>query len=193
MHGSVFFARHGQTADNANGLILGRRDPPLSRCGIAQAERLGAAVWDAGLARLWTSPLRRAIETAEIVARHTGLAPSVLAELVESDRGLWEGRAAATLADEAPELWDAFVAAQPDFAFPDGESLRGQIERTSAALEIIRRHPLPALVVAHAGTIRAAFALVGAAMPPEANLAHGEIALSLPPADCLPPDSGAVS
>jgi broad specificity phosphatase PhoE len=64
----LLLARHGQTADNAGGLILGRRDPPLSELGRAQARALAAAAVQLGIAALWTSPLQRAAATAAVVS-----------------------------------------------------------------------------------------------------------------------------
>ena len=83
----ILLARHGRTADNAEGRILGRRDPPLDPAGREEAAALAAAVAAASLAALWTSPLRRARETAAIVGEATGLVPVVLDDLVESRRG----------------------------------------------------------------------------------------------------------
>ena len=175
----ILLARHGQTGDNADGRILGRRDPPLTAVGVAQARGLAAGLRDAGLAALWTSPLGRARATADIVGEAVGLAPVVLPDLVESARGRWEGRRVAELAAEEPEAFAAFVSGDPAFAFPGGESLRGQAERTRRALDVVAAGPLPALVVAHAGTVRAALALWGRDVPPEAALAHGEVVARL--------------
>jgi broad specificity phosphatase PhoE len=170
----ILLARHGRTADNAEGRILGRRDPPLDRAGRQEAAALAAAVAGAGLAALWTSPLRRARETAAVVGEATGLEPVVLDDLVESRRGAWEGRPFAELLAEEPDAFAAFERGDPDFAFPDGESLCEQAERTRAALDAIARGRRPALAIAHAGTIRAALALTGRPVPPERALAHGE-------------------
>jgi broad specificity phosphatase PhoE len=175
----VLLARHGQTADNAEGRILGRRDPALTAIGCAQAERLAAALAGAGVAAVWTSPLRRALATAEIVAGALGLTSAVLDDLVESARGHWEGRAVGEIARTAPQLHAAFVSGDPAFAFPGGESLREQRRRTARALAVVAAGPLPALVVAHAGTIRAALALHGHPVPPESAVAHGEIVARL--------------
>jgi broad specificity phosphatase PhoE len=176
---AILLARHGQTADNAAGLILGRRDPPLSAEGEAQSRRLAAELSRSGLAAVWSSPLRRARDTAAVVGAAAGVVPQVLPELVESDRGRWEGRAVAQLAQEDPARHAAFVAGDADFAFPGGESLRAQAERTSAALAAVARGPLPALVVAHAGTIRAALAAAGRSLPPESALGHGQVCATL--------------
>jgi Histidine phosphatase superfamily (branch 1) len=56
----LLLARHGETADNAAHLILGRRDPSLSDVGREQATVLAGAARDAGVAGVWTSPLERA-------------------------------------------------------------------------------------------------------------------------------------
>jgi broad specificity phosphatase PhoE len=172
---SLWIARHGETDENAQRRILGRRDPPLSGAGREQARALAAAAAGYGIAAIWTSPLRRARDTAAVVGAALGLEPVVLDDLIESDRGDWEGRTVADLAREDPAGHAAFVAGAPDFAFPGGESLAAQRERTRAALARVAAGPQPALVVAHAGTIRAALADSGADVPPESALAHGAL------------------
>lgn len=171
----LWLARHGETDENAAGRILGQRDPPLSATGIAQADALTALLRDKGLVAVWTSPLQRARRTAELVAGAFGLEPVVLEALVESDRGDWEGRLVSELAQESAELHAAFLAGDPSFRFPGGESLAEQRARTRSALRVIAAGALPALVVAHAGTIRAALADSGAPVPTESALAHGAL------------------
>ena len=180
---AVVLIRHGQTRDNAAGLILGRRDPPLSDAGRAEADRLAGELRGNPIAAVWTSPLRRARETASIVAAALGLEPIVCAELVESDRGRWEGRAVARIERDEPELHAAFVRGDPDFAFPEGESLREQRARTRAALARVSAGTLPAVVVAHAGTVRAALALSDRPVGPESALPHGAVAACLSAGD----------
>jgi broad specificity phosphatase PhoE len=171
----LLLARHGQTADNAGGLILGRRDPPLSELGQAQARTLAAAAREAGIAAVWTSPMRRAAATAEIVSQATGVPVSVLADLAESDRGHWEGRPVVELRRSEPERFAAFEAASDGFAFPGGESLAEQVARTRSALGQVAAGSWPALVIAHVGTIRAAMLALGRRPPAEADVAHAQI------------------
>ena len=171
----ILLARHGRTAENAAGRILGRRDPPLDRAGRAEAAALAAAVAGAGPRALYTSPLLRARQTAAAVATATGLEPFVLEDLAESARGAWEGRTLADLEAEDPALVAAFRAGDPGFAFPGGESTQAQVARTRAALERIAAGPLPAVAVTHAGTIRAALAIHGRPVPPKHELPHGGI------------------
>jgi broad specificity phosphatase PhoE len=173
---SMLLARHGETRDNAHGLILGRRDPPLSPAGQEQAARLAAGAASEPVAAIWCSPLLRARQTAAIVAQAIGVAPTVLEDLIESDRGSWEGQPVAELSATSPELFAAFEAGDPAFTFPGGESIAHQVERTRRALTVVAAGPRSgrALVVAHAGTIRAALIAVGRKPPPERALAHGE-------------------
>ena len=171
----LLLARHGQTADNAGGLILGRRDPPLSEFGRAQAQTLAAAARAKRIAALWTSPLQRARATAAIVSEATGAPVSVLDDLAESERGRWEGRPVAELRRTEPERFAAFEAASDGFAFPGGESLADQVARTRGALDRVVAGPQPALVVAHVGTIRAAMLALGLRPPAEADVAHAQI------------------
>jgi broad specificity phosphatase PhoE len=170
----LLLARHGQTADNANGLILGRRDPPLSDLGQRQADQLATDAVRHHIAALWCSPLLRARQTAAIVGAAVGVEPHMLDELIESARGDWEGRAQRTLAEQSPELFAAFEAGDPDFVFPGGESIGSQVQRTRRALSLVAAGPQPSLVVAHAGTIRAALIASGRPVPPERALPNGE-------------------
>jgi broad specificity phosphatase PhoE len=171
----LLLARHGETADNAGGLILGRRDPPLSELGHHQASELAEVARQAAIAAVWTSPMRRAAATAEIVSAATGAPVSVLADLAESDRGRWEGQPVAELRRTEPERFAAFEAARDGFAFPGGESLAEQVARTRRALDCVAAGPQPALVVAHVGTIRAAMLALGRRPPAEADVAHAKI------------------
>ena len=115
------------------------------------------------------------------MAETIGAEPTVLEDLIESERGSWEGRPVAELAATSPDLFAAFEAAEQDFVFPGGESIAEQVERTRRALAVVAAGPGPALVVAHAGTIRAALIAVGRKPPPERALPHGQaIRLSWP-------------
>ncbi len=171
----LLLARHGETRDNASGLILGRRDPPLSQVGRGQAQQLAAAAVAAEVAEVWCSPLLRARQTAAIVGDAIGARPIVLDDLIESDRGAWEGQSVAHLAKISPQLHAAFEAGDPAFVFPGGESLLQQAQRTRRALTVVAAGPGPALVVAHAGTIRGALVALGQPPPPERALPHGRM------------------
>ena len=65
----IFLARHGQNEDNANGILNGHRDLPLTEIGIAQAHEVADKIKEAGLSFdvVLSSPLSRALKTAEII------------------------------------------------------------------------------------------------------------------------------
>jgi broad specificity phosphatase PhoE len=170
----LLLARHGQTADNANGLILGRRDPALSELGEQQAARLAVQARARGVVAVWCSPLLRARQTASVVGQAIGVEPAAIDDLIESARGDWEGASQTVLARRTPALYAAFEAGDPDFVFPGGESIRSQVVRTRRALAVAAAGAQPALVVAHAGTIRAALIALGRPVPPERALLNGE-------------------
>lgn len=153
----IWLARHGETADNAVRRFQGQGPVGLNERGRAQARELAAAASAHGFASLWCSPLPRARETAAIVGARIGLEPVAHAGLMETDAGAWTGRLFDDVAAEDPDRFAGFVAGDPGFAFPGGESFAAQAERVVAALAEIRAAgPLPALVVCHRNSIRLA-------------------------------------
>jgi len=154
----LYLARHGETDDNREPIrVQGFSDPPLNDTGRRQARELAARVEPLGLRSLWSSDLRRARLTAEIVGARLGLAVTLDPRLREANRGRWEGRLFVDIARECPDRYAAWRRAGDSFRFPEGESLREQSERVCDCLEAIRAtSALPALVVCHGGSIRVA-------------------------------------
>jgi broad specificity phosphatase PhoE len=152
----VYLARHGQTAYNLEGRFQGHLPIPLDDTGREQAAELAERAAAYGFAALWCSPLLRARETADVVARRIGLQPREDVRLVETDAGDWTDRSFAEVHAQAPDLFAAFLAGDPSFAFPGGESFAQQDERVAGALADVEARELPALVVCHGMVIRAA-------------------------------------
>jgi broad specificity phosphatase PhoE len=157
----VFLARHGETDYNAGRRFQGLLPVPLNTTGRAQAAELAERAATIGFVELWASPLQRALETARIVGARLGLEPRLDARLVETDCGDWTDRLRADVEREDPDGVAAFMRADPDFAFPGGESLRAQTARVMAALEEIAQGPRPVLVVGHGMAMRLVFAALG--------------------------------
>jgi broad specificity phosphatase PhoE len=152
----VYLARHGQTDYNLEGRFQGHLPVPLNATGRAQAAELAERAARHDFEVLWCSPLVRARETAEIVARRIGLQPRQDERLVETDAGEWTDRSFAEVHARCPGQFAAFLAGDPGFAFPGGESLADQQLRVAAAMAEIEAGPPPALVVCHGMVIRAA-------------------------------------
>jgi broad specificity phosphatase PhoE len=157
----ISLARHGQTDYNATRRFQGLLPVPLNATGREQAQGLAALAVEHGFAKLWSSPLVRALETAEIVGARIGLEPVEDVRLVETDTGDWTDRLWSDVEAEDPEGLAAFLRADPDFAFPGGESYAQQTERVMAALVEIASGPKPALVVCHGMVIRLAVIALG--------------------------------
>lgn len=156
----IFLARHGETDDNAAGRVQGSLDSPLNESGREQARALAERAAGEGIAALWSSHLRRAHETALIVGERLGLDPRVDERFAESRRGAWEGMLLTDIERQFPDEWAEWHGAAHEFRFPGGgESIAEHAERVEAGLADVARGPLPALVIAHGGTIRCAFAV----------------------------------
>ena len=155
---AVYLARHGQTAYNREPRFQGLLPVPLDETGLAQAAELAERAASHDFVAFWCSPLLRARQTADIVAARIGLTPVEDPRLVETDAGDWTDRPFADVQAEDPQSFAAFVAGDPGFAFPGGESFAAQSRRVAAALADIERAETPALVVCHGQVIRLALA-----------------------------------
>src|SRR5215218_4766469 len=143
----VLLARHGETDDNAARRFQGHLDPPLNARGREQARALGDGLAGAGVRELWSSPLRRALETARIAGERLGLQPRLDDRLMEVDVGRWAGRLYADLERAEPGLFAEWRAGAPSFRFPGGESLEEQGERVAGVIrEIAQGVRRPVLV-----------------------------------------------
>ena len=116
----ILFVRHGETAPNRKGLLLGRSDPPLTDRGREQADELAQRLAALEPRAVLSSPLGRAQATAAPIAAAAGHAVEVDDRLVEIDYGEWDGQPLADLTAEVVSRWRA----DADFAPPGGESLR---------------------------------------------------------------------
>ena len=95
---------------------------------------------------------------------------------METDAGDWTDRSFADVQAEAPELFAAFLAGDPSFAFPGGESFAQQEVRVARRSTRSKRVALPALVVCHGMVIRAALSVrAGHWLPNGQRVANGEL------------------
>lgn len=150
---SLLLVRHGQTDANRDGLLLGRSDPALNDTGRAQAAAIARRVASFEPARVLSSPLRRAAETAGIVAAACGLPVEVDDRLIEVDYGVHEGTKLADLAPSLALRWRT----EADFAPELGESLADVQERAGAfAADLLGQlRSGPVVAVSHVSPIKA--------------------------------------
>jgi broad specificity phosphatase PhoE len=148
---TILLARHGETDWNREGRWQGWADPPLNETGRAQARALATELAGTPFDAVYSSDLRRARETAEIVAAPHGIEVVVDPALREIDVGSWSGLT-------RTEISERF----PDGRRPDGETHEQHAARVRAAVSrLARSHPDGRiLLVSHGGTIRSVHDLI---------------------------------
>jgi broad specificity phosphatase PhoE len=156
----IVVVRHGRTAANAGGLLLGRADPPLDDEGARQAAALAGVCRSLDVARIVTSPLGRCRATAAAIAGPGGAADHVPVEVddrwIELDYGELDGR---PVADVPADLWAAWRS-DVSWTPPGGESLASLGARVRAACDdlVDEARDRDVVVVSHVSPIKAAVA-----------------------------------
>ncbi|MEU6917325.1 histidine phosphatase family protein [Streptomyces olindensis] len=140
---TLLLARHGQTVWHAENRYAGISDIALTDTGRAQAEALGRWAAARPVDAIWTSPLSRAVATAEPACRSLGLTPQREPGLRECDFGVVEGRTLAEFETEDPEWAAAYRADPVAHSFPGAE------DPTAAAARGVRA--LRGIAAAHSG------------------------------------------
>jgi broad specificity phosphatase PhoE len=155
----LILARHGETASNRDGLGLGLEDVPLTERGRHQAEALAEALAEVKIAAVYSSPLRRALDTAEAIASRHGLEVAVDEGLTEMDVGELDGLTFDEMRGRYPEFLSRWLGAEAGtLRMPGGcESLQEVQDRAREAVRrMTERHGRETVVaVTHNFTIHA--------------------------------------
>jgi broad specificity phosphatase PhoE len=158
----LLLIRHGQSTANAAGIWQGQTEFPLSEEGRIQARKVGKALAGERLDGIYSSPLGRAFETAEIIVRETNFPGAVvpLEGLTERRGGLLEGTTYAEREARNPELVNKFfeLPEEERWTLVGAETDEEILHRFERALSDIRaRHAAGArlVVVSHGGVMRA--------------------------------------
>lgn len=136
-------ARHGETDWNKLGVLQGWLDVPLNDLGRRQAVELATSFQSSGFSVVWSSPLARSRETADIIASALHLPPPSSHEgLKERHFGAIQGIPKSELAELNPALMEQILRRNPAAEFVGGESMDEFADRVIAAcLEIGAQHP----------------------------------------------------
>lgn len=150
----LLLARHGQTEGNVQERYQGRTDVELNEVGLQQADRLARRLSSEKIDCIYSSDLKRAMQTAERVASAHNLTVNPRKELRELDVGEFEGkRLEEIVEDHGPleEMWS-----EGEWRAPGGETLSELSERVGRFVaDVERRHKEGTiLVVAHGGMLR---------------------------------------
>lgn len=130
--------RHGQSQFNNEGRIQGQLDPPLSELGIAQARALASALSREPIDAVFSSPLDRALSTARPLAELVGMEVQIEPRLKEINAGVFQGLLWSEIESRFPDEAARWLAHDPEFIVPEGESRSQLLERGRAAFEAVR-------------------------------------------------------
>jgi probable phosphoglycerate mutase len=146
---TIILVRHGQTEWNRVERFRGRADVPLNQAGLDQAAATGrriAAGWKP--VAFYSSPLSRAVRTAEAAACQFDLPVTVFEGLADIDYGQWQGLTPDDARQEWPQAVTAWYESPHTALIPGGESLDQLRSRAMAAVaELAGRHPGQTIVL----------------------------------------------
>lgn len=154
MHTKLLLVRHGATAANLENppRLQGlSHNPPLALHGKRQAELTRDFLAIRQLQACYSSPMRRAVETASILVAPHDIPVQTNDLFEECDVGRWEGKSWQQIEQEEPENFQAFMKDPGSFGYPDGENFASVLHRVRTGMdEIIAKHIGEyILVVAH--------------------------------------------
>jgi len=156
---TIVLVRHGETDWNRDRRFQGHADIPLNAAGLDQVRELGERLAGESFSIVYTSPLRRASESAELLAARLGVEVRPSPALKEVDVGAWSGLTVHEVEDRFPERFARWVEWR-SAGWSDGETYEQLGRRVVRGLrEIAEKHEGErVLAVTHGGPIRSAAA-----------------------------------
>ena len=166
---TFYLIRHGQIDANVNRLWHGSTDSPLNQAGISQAEKMADIIFNKYpfISSIYSSPLKRTLNTAKALSTQFGLEPILHSGLKEYGVGEWEGHDYDVIINDYQFM--ASLEKDNDFSPPGGDSLNDVRDRILAAFrEIKENHPGEHIaIVSHGAAIAIALSAIinGQAFP----------------------------
>jgi len=146
----IILARHGETEWNVEEVFRGRIDIELNETGLRQAELLAEYLSGVKIDAVYSSPLRRALKTAEMIASYHKLDVEIAPGLVDFDYGEWQSLAHQQVRDRYKELYAEWINSPDRVKMPDGESLNDVRERAMGVVsDVIAKYEGTVVLVSH--------------------------------------------
>ncbi|MFC1902763.1 histidine phosphatase family protein [Chloroflexota bacterium] len=146
----IILARHGETEWNVAEVFRGRIDVELNDTGIKQAELLAKYLRDSKIEAIYSSPLKRALKTAEIIAGYHKLDIEIAPGLIDFNYGEWQGLSHQEVKEKYKELYLEWLNKPHQVKMPAGESLADVRERAIGVVDsVIARHGGTVVLVSH--------------------------------------------
>lgn len=155
---TLVLIRHGETESNRSRRFAGWSDEHLTEEGREGVVRLAKSLGLRG-GRLYASPVRRAVETAEILAAELSLPVHTVHDLHEIELGEWTGLTESEVAERWPSAYREWLERPDQLEIPGRERLEEVRERAVGAIDQIGKAELsedgaPAVVITHLALIR---------------------------------------
>jgi len=146
----IILARHGETEWNVAEIFRGRIDIELNQTGIKQAELLAEYLSSLKLDAIYSSPLKRALKTAEIIASYHKLDVEITPGLIDFDYGKWQGLPHQEVKDKYKELYAEWIKNPHQVKIPAGESLDEVRKRAIGVIDnVIAKYEGTVVLVSH--------------------------------------------
>ena len=151
---TILLARHGESEGNEKGLFRGRTDFPLTERGVSQALALARALIPLGPSRIFTSPLSRALATAQAIAEATSAPLETIQGFTNMALGPWEGHSKEEVAQSYPEEWELWLKNPERLRLPGAENLDQVQSRAYSNLQhLLHRHEGETLAIVSHRTV----------------------------------------
>jgi 2,3-bisphosphoglycerate-dependent phosphoglycerate mutase len=152
----LYLIRHGESTHNAEGRIQGQSDASLSELGRRQGQAAAEALRSLPIDAVFSSPLRRAKETAQAIASPHHLPVQTDPRWMELNVGVFQDRLKTELAEAYPVELTHWLSGDEDFVIPGGESRRQLAARGRDAMRsVVAAGPSHAVIVTHGGLLSA--------------------------------------
>lgn len=146
----IILARHGETEWNVAEVFRGRIDVELNETGLKQAELLAEYLSDVKINAIYSSPLKRALKTAEMIASYHKLDVEIAPGLIDFDYGKWQGLPHQEVKIKYKELYAEWINSPDKVKIPAGESLDDIRKRaTGVVSNIIAKYRGTVVLVSH--------------------------------------------
>ena len=146
----IILARHGETEWNVDEIFRGRADIDLNETGLKQAELLAEYLRNVNITAIYSSPLKRALNTSAAIARHHRLDVISSPGLIDINYGKWQGVTNREIQEKYPGLHTEWTSHPDRVTIPGGENLSDVRERATYVIdEVITECEGTAVLVSH--------------------------------------------
>jgi broad specificity phosphatase PhoE len=146
----IILVRHGETEWNVKEVFRGRIDIELNETGLKQAQLLAKYLSDIKIDAIYSSPLKRALTTAEIMANYHKLKVEIAPSLIDFDYGEWQGLPHQEVRDEYSRLYAQWINHPDRLRMPAGESLDEVRKRAMNVVDrVIAKYEGSVVLVSH--------------------------------------------